>query len=149
MPALCCAGLKMYWFFLSDLFQALDTLQHISDGSLEDIEFPRVPLEVKQEEGEDYTLPPETDLNFSSTEDFDSQLPFQETDMNDGYDENAPIKKKRLKKTYICPMCSKIFKDNYKLTRHQKVHIRSGELPEQPQTEVQCIFLLISLPKMD
>ena len=102
---------------------------------MEDIEFPGVSLEVKQEEGEDYALPlPETD-------DFDPPLPLPEMDM---IDENLPLKKKRLKKEYICQLCSKSFKDNYKLNRHQKVHVRSGELAEPPQTEVQCLFPVIS-----
>ena len=50
-------------------------------------------------------------------------------------DENAPLRKKRAKKIFICQICSKSFKDNYKLKRHKKVHIRSGEISEQP-TEI-------------
>ena len=48
----------------------------------------------------------------------------------DMVDENAPLRKKRAKKIFICQICSKSFKDNYKLKRHKKVHIRSGEIPE-------------------
>ena len=68
----------------------METLQQISDGSLEDIEFPGVSLEVKQEEGEDYGLPPIDELS-----ELDPPLSFPEMDM---MDENAPIRKKRLKK---------------------------------------------------
>ena len=49
----------------------------------------------------------------------------------DMVDENAPLRKKRAKKFFVCQICSKSFKDNYKLKRHKKVHIRSGEIPEQ------------------
>ena len=39
------------------IFQALDTLQQISDGSLDDIDFPGVSSEIKQEEAEEFELP--------------------------------------------------------------------------------------------
>ena len=52
----------------------------------------------------------------------------------DMVDENAPLRKKRAKKIFICQICSKSFKDNYKLKRHKKVHIRSGEIPEPTES---------------
>ena len=50
--------------------------------------------------------------------------------------ENDPIKKKRPKKSHFCQICSKIFRDSYKLKRHEKVHIKAGELAE-PSEEQQ------------
>ena len=32
------------------------------------------------------------------------------------------------KKNFFCQVCNKAFRDNYKLKRHEKVHIKSGEL---------------------
>ena len=32
------------------------------------------------------------------------------------------------KKNFVCQVCNKAFRDNYKLKRHEKVHIKSGEL---------------------
>ena len=44
--------------------------------------------------------------------------------------ENDPIKKKRPKKSHFCKICAKTFRDSYKLKRHEKVHIKAGELAE-------------------
>ena len=38
------------------LFQALDSLQKISDGSLDDIEFPDNLREIKEEPGDDFKV---------------------------------------------------------------------------------------------
>ena len=32
------------------------------------------------------------------------------------------------KKNFFCQVCNKAFRDNYKLKRHEKIHIKSGEL---------------------
>ena len=64
----------------------------------------------------------------------------------DMVDENAPLRKKRAKKIFICQICSKSFKDNYKLKRHKKVHIRSGEIPEPTEiisSEVDKLEMVI------
>ena len=37
-------------------------------------------------------------------------------------------KKEDKKKNFFCQVCNKAFRDNYKLKRHEKVHIKSGEL---------------------
>ena len=98
-------------------FQALDSLQQISDGSLDDIEFPD--LKIKQEE---------------NVEDFDLPTDCLEVDM---FGKNDSVRKKRTKKNYFCHLCNKSFRDNYKLKRHVKVHIKAGELQEG-ETRMGC-----------
>ena len=49
--------------------------------------------------------------------------------------ENDPIKKKRPKKSHFCQICAKSFRDSYKLKRHEKVHIKAGELAEPTNEE--------------
>ena len=82
-------------------FQALDTLQQISDGSLEDINFPGISSEIKQE-AEEYELP-------------SSCL---EVNLNVGV--------KKTEKAFVfsakCSKCNKRFKDKDKLIRHEKSH---------------------------
>merc|ERR1712066_459178 len=95
---------------------ALDTLRQIVDGSLDDIDFPVMSPDIKQE-AEDYDIP-ENCL---------------EVDMDVGT--VTPSKKER-KKNYNCTLCNKSFKDNYKLKRHNRVHIKAGELPDLPEPEV-------------
>ena len=43
--------------------------------------------------------------------------------------------KRTRKKNFLCKICNKTFKDNYKLKRHEKVHIKAGEMPEEPEHE--------------
>ena len=44
--------------------------------------------------------------------------------------------KKERKKNYNCSVCNKSFKDNYKLKRHERIHVKAGELPEpEPEAE--------------
>ena len=49
--------------------------------------------------------------------------------------ENDPIKKKRPKKSHFCKICAKTFRDSYKLKRHEKVHIKAGELAEPSEEQ--------------
>ena len=46
--------------------------------------------------------------------------------MEENNDTNAPVKKKRC--FCFCPICNRGFRDNYSLRRHQKKHIKRGEL---------------------
>ena len=82
-------------------FQALDTLQQISDGSIEDINFPGISSKIKQE-AEEYELP-------------SSCL---EVNLNVGV--------KNTEKAFVfsakCSKCNKRFKDKDKLIRHEKSH---------------------------
>ena len=48
-----------------------------------------------------------------------------EVDMANQIDGNEKPKKK---KNCICRICQKSFRDNYKLKRHEKVHIKAGEM---------------------
>ena len=61
---------------------------------------------------------------------------------HDKNEENGktPIRKNRVyKSNATCKICSKVFPDSWKLKRHEKIHIKSGELPEpteEPEEEV-------------
>ena len=50
--------------------------------------------------------------------------------VDNNLDSNNPLigKKEDKKKNFLCQVCNKAFRDNYKLKRHEKVHIKSGEL---------------------
>ena len=88
----------------------MDSLQQISDGSLDEIEFPD--LKIKQEE---------------NLEDFDLPTDCLEVDM---IGKNDTVRKRKVKKIYFCHLCNKSVRDSWKLKRHIKVHIKAGELPE-------------------
>ena len=49
---------------------------------------------------------------------------------------NLAQSKKEKKRIYNCTICSKSFKDNYKLKRHERIHVKSGELPEPSEPEI-------------
>ena len=98
----------------------MDTLKQISDGSLEDVEFPGLSPDIKQE-SEDYEMPEnclevDMDIENSTTP---KTMP-------------SPGKKKGglAKKKHMCTICNKNFKDNYKLKRHEKIHIKGGLISE-------------------
>ena len=90
-------------------FQALVNLQQISDGSLDDVEFPNLPQKIEDNLNDDHDLP---------TDCLQVDIP----------DVNGFVKRKKIKKDYICEICNKSFRDTYKLKRHKKVHIKAGEL---------------------
>ena len=50
-------------------------------------------------------------------------------------DDKNTTKKKILNKKYSCQICSKTFIDTYKLKRHAKVHVKTGEI--QGQTDIE------------
>ena len=50
-------------------------------------------------------------------------------------DDKNTTRKKILNKKYSCQICSKTFIDTYKLKRHEKVHVKTGEL--QGLTDVE------------
>ena len=77
--------------------------------------FPSVDNKIKQESGD------VTDFN----DDFLPLMDNLEVDMADQIDGNEKPKKK---KNCICRICQKSFRDNYKLKRHEKVHIKAGEM---------------------
>ena len=95
----------------------MDTLKQISDGSLEDVEFPGLSPDIKQE-SEDYEMPEnclevDMDIENSTTKTM------------------SPGKKKGgAKKKHMCIICNKNFKDNYKLKRHENIHIKGGLISE-------------------
>ena len=60
-------------------------------------------------------------------EDFDLSSSLLEVDI-DG---------KKVKKNCICQICNKGFRDTWKLKRHEKVHIKAGELPEPTYFSMQ------------
>ena len=105
------------------IFQALDSLQQISDGSLDEIEFPN--LKIKQEEG---------------LEDFDLPTDCLEVDM---IGKNDTVRKRRIKKSYFCHLCNKTYRDSWKLKRHVKVHIKAGDLPEGESRNSRQVSFLI------
>ena len=111
-------------------FQALPSLQQISDGSLDDVEFPNVSFNVKQEIGEEFDLPTdclEVDIIDKKSHGKNWKNGKTHTGKNRVYKKNA-----------TCKICSKIFRDSWKLKRHEKVHIKAGELPEpteEPEEE--------------
>ena len=45
-------------------------------------------------------------------------------------DSDSVINKKKMKKNHFCQICNKAFRDTFRLKRHEKVHIKTGELPE-------------------
>ena len=104
------------------IFQALDSLQQISDGSLDEIEFPN--LKIKQEEG---------------LEEFDLPTDCLEVDM---IGKNDTVRKRRIKKSYFCHLCNKTYRDSWKLKRHVKVHIKAGDLPEGESRISRQVFFL-------
>jgi hypothetical protein len=86
--------------FFND-FQALDSLQQISDGSIEDIDFPGISSEIKQE-AEEYELP------------------------SNCLEVNMNVDVKKPEKPFLfsakCSKCNKRFKDKDRLIRHEKSH---------------------------
>ena len=48
---------------------------------------------------------------------------------------DSVIHKKKVKKNHVCQICNKAFRDTYKLKRHEKVHIKTGEIPEPEMTD--------------
>ena len=95
---------------MNSLFQALINLQQISDGSLDDVEFPKISHKVEQDENEDFDLP-ENYVEVDTAKDSEN------------------IKKNKMKNNCICSICNKCFRDSWKLKRHIKVHIKAGDLP--------------------
>jgi rubredoxin len=92
---------------------ALVSLQQISDGSLDDVEFPNDSQKIEEDMNDDFDLP--TD--------------YVQVDMADGTD---TVRKKKVKKNHpTCQLCNKGFRDNYILNRHIKFHIKAGELPPE------------------
>merc|ERR1712110_1081375 len=51
--------------------------------------------------------------------------------------DTTSVIKKTQNKHYVCQICNKSFKDSYKLKRHEKVHIKIGELLEPTDFELQ------------
>ena len=95
------------------MFQALPSLQQISDGSLDDVEIPNISDSVEPVENDNFDLPSD----------------FMENDVVDK--KESPKKKKVKKNRPKCELCDKIFRDNYKLNRHIRIHIKAGELPPE------------------
>ena len=96
----------------------MDTLKQISDGSLEDVEFPGLSPDIKQE-SEDYEMPEnclEVDMDIENSTTPKTMSPGK--------------KKGGAKKKHMCTICNKNFKDNYKLKRHEKIHIKGGLISE-------------------
>ena len=91
------------------------SLQQISDGSLDDVEFPNFSHPVEPDEDDD-------------NDHFELPAHFLETSLAVGKKISAKKPKKEQKKNFICPICNKGFPNNWKLNRHEKVHIKSGEL---------------------
>ena len=94
------------------MFQALINLQQISDGSLDDVEFPKISHKIEQNENEDFDLPEN----------------YEEVDTAK---DSENIKKNKMKNNCICSICNKCFRDSWKLKRHIKVHIKAGDLPAE------------------
>ena len=107
---------------------------------MEDVVLPSITHKVKQEVGEDE---PEADYDALPLTDF---LDVDMANNSDGTP--TKVRKKRAKKSFICRICQKPFRDNYKLKRHERVHIRAGEmLPGNGSStnNVIPIFQLIDL----
>ena len=58
----------------------------------------------------------------------DIEIPAVETNQDNSVEK--VIKQKRTKKNFQCKECNKSFRDNYKLKRHEKVHMKM-KLPEK------------------